>query len=157
MIGMLVIIGALVGLRAGIRGITLVVRGLAHADEDRSSLDVIRGIRGVAVAIGSAALAGGVLLEERWLVAFGLVFLLEELYETGVVALVLRAGEERDRLNAAFRARAARLPSSPSEDSPSSEFPHPAGPGRSDARRAASSISRGPWRGPAAGDSRTGC
>lgn len=86
----LVIIGALVGLCAGIRGIRLLVRGLVHADEDGSSLDVIRGIRGVAVAVGTAALAAGILLEQRWLLAFGLVFLLEELYETGVVALVLR-------------------------------------------------------------------
>ena len=109
MIDMLAVIGALVGLWAGVRGSRLVVRGLARADEDSASLDVIRGIRGVAVAVGSAALAGGVVLEQRWLLAFGAVFLLEELYETGVVALILRAALRRER--AAFPEPGARLPS----------------------------------------------
>ena len=37
-----------------------------------------------------AALAAGHVLDQTWLLVFGAVFLLEELYETGVVALVLR-------------------------------------------------------------------
>ena len=110
MVGMLVVAGALGGLWAGIRGIRLLARGLAHADEDRSSLDVIRGIRGLAVAVGTAALAGGVLLEQTWLLAFGLVFLLEELYETGVVALVLRGAQTPER-DPACRGRGALPPS----------------------------------------------
>ena len=40
-------------------------------------------------------LAGGLLLEQRWLLVFGIVFLLEELYETGVAILVLRAAREQ--------------------------------------------------------------
>src|SRR5688500_6814115 len=96
MIGMLAVMGALAGIAAGVRGIMLLVRGLAHADDERSSLDVIRGIRGVAVGVGTVALAGGILLEQTWLLAFGLVFLLEELYETGVVALVLRSAQQPD-------------------------------------------------------------
>jgi hypothetical protein len=91
MVGWLAVIVALVGAWAGVRGSMRLARGLAHADEDGSSLDVIRGLRGLAVAVGTAALAGGILLEQRWLLAFGCVFLLEELYETGVVALILRA------------------------------------------------------------------
>ena len=94
MIGLLAVMGALAGLGAGVRGIMLLVRGLAHADDESSSLDVIRGIRGVAVAVGTAALAGGILLEQKWLLAFGLVFLLEELYETGVVVLILRSARQ---------------------------------------------------------------
>jgi hypothetical protein len=94
MIGILAVIVALAGACAGGRGIRLLVRGLQRADETSSSLDVIRGIRGLAVALGTAALAGGVLLEQRWLLAFGLVFLLEELYETGVVIMILRAAQE---------------------------------------------------------------
>jgi hypothetical protein len=82
---------ALVGAGAGVRGIALLGRGLAYADDDRSSLDVIRGIRGVVIAVAAAALAGGMLFEQRWLLVFGTVFLLEELYETGVIILVLRA------------------------------------------------------------------
>jgi hypothetical protein len=157
MIGTLTVIGALAGAWAGVRGTRLLLRGLAHADEEHASLDVIRGIRGVAIAVGTAALAGGILLKERWLLAFGLVFLLEELYETGVVALVLRAAQEPDRFNSAFRARGAPLPSSPSEDPPSFESPHREGPAQSDARRAASPISRGAWRARAAAGSRKAC
>jgi hypothetical protein len=96
MIGMLAIIVAVAGAWAGGRGVMLLVRGLEHADEASSSLDVIRGIRGLAVALGTAALAGGVLLEQRWLLAFGLIFLLEELYETGVVVMILRSAQKRD-------------------------------------------------------------
>ena len=108
MIDVLAVVGALAGLWAGVRGCRLVIRGLARADEECASLDVIRGIRGVAVAVASAALAGGVVLEQRWLLAFGAVFLLEELYETGVVALILRAALRREQ---ASPRRGARLPS----------------------------------------------
>jgi hypothetical protein len=90
MITLVALVGALAGLWAGARGIVLLTRGLAHADDERSSLDVIRGIRGIAVAVGAVALAAGIVLAQTWLLAFGLVFLLEELYETGVVILVLR-------------------------------------------------------------------
>jgi hypothetical protein len=90
MLGWLAVSVALAGAWAGVRGFRLLVRGLQHADDDRASLDVIRGIRGVVVAVGTAALAGGSLFEQRWLLAFGGVFLLEELYETGVVILILR-------------------------------------------------------------------
>jgi hypothetical protein len=71
---------------AGLRGVRLLARGARDAD----SLAVIRGIRGVVVAVAALALAGGVAWEERGLLAFGAVFLAEELYETGVVALALR-------------------------------------------------------------------
>jgi len=43
------------------------------------------------LAIGGGwALAAGLLLEQMWLLVFGAVFLAEELYETGVLGLVLR-------------------------------------------------------------------
>lgn len=114
MVPMLAIVGALVGAVAAARGIVLLVRGVRHADQDGASLDIIRGIRGIAVGVGANALASGVLLEQRWLVAFGLVFLLEELYETGVVAGVLRARRARrdaadvDRHAEAAHSRAIR-------------------------------------------------
>jgi hypothetical protein len=157
MIGTVAVIGALAGLWAGIRGITLLARGLAHADEDSASLDVIRGIRGVAVALGTAALAGGVLLEQTWLLAFGVVFLLEELYETGVVALVLRAAQKAEPLTPAFREPGAPPPSSPLEGRPSFELRRRAARARSGVRRAASTTSRGPSRAPAAAGSQTTC
>jgi hypothetical protein len=95
MIEILVVLAVTVAGWAGVRGVALLARGIRHADDERSSLWVVRGIRGLAVAVGTAALAGGIALEATWLVAFGAVFLAEELYETGVVALVLRAAQRR--------------------------------------------------------------
>ena len=38
--------------------------------------------------------AAGLLLEQTWLLVFGAVFLAEELYETGVLVLVLRMADD---------------------------------------------------------------
>ena len=47
------------------------------------------------LAIGGGwALAAGLLLEQMWLLVFGAVFLAEELYETGVLVLVLRMADD---------------------------------------------------------------
>lgn len=51
------------------------------------------GVRGVVVAIGTLCLIAGALFGQTWLLVFGGVFLVEELYETGVVVLVLRAAD----------------------------------------------------------------
>ena len=51
-----------------------------------------RGLRGVVVGVGALSLAGGLVFEQRGLLAFGAVFLAEELYETAVLILVVRAG-----------------------------------------------------------------
>jgi hypothetical protein len=80
------------GAGAAVHGARRFARGYRGADDPASSLQVVRGIRGLVVAVGAWALAGGLLLEQTWLLVFGAVFLAEELYETGVVALVLRAG-----------------------------------------------------------------
>jgi len=53
--------------------------------------------RGIVVAVGAAALAGGMLFGQDWLLVFGAVFLAEELYETGVIALILRASLRHSR------------------------------------------------------------
>jgi hypothetical protein len=84
-----------------VRGGRLLALGLREADDEASSLRVIRGIRGVVVAVGLGALAGGVLFAQTWLLVFGAIFLAEELYETGVVVLVLRA--QARRISAAQR------------------------------------------------------
>jgi hypothetical protein len=39
-----------------------------------------------------ASLAIGTLLGQVWLVVFGALWLAEEIYETGILALILRAG-----------------------------------------------------------------
>lgn len=91
MSSVLIVLAAIAGAVAGIRGVALVARGLRAADDPRASLWLIRGIRGIAVAVGTTSLAAGLVLDQTWLLVFGAVFLLEELYETGVVALLLRA------------------------------------------------------------------
>ena len=84
--GMLAIGGA----AAAVHGARLATRAMRHADDAASSLWLIRGIRGLVVAIGAWALAVGLLFAQTWLLVFGGVFLAEELYETGVVIAVLR-------------------------------------------------------------------
>jgi hypothetical protein len=44
-----------------------------------------------------AALAGGMLFGQDWLLVFGAVSLAEELYETGVIALILRSSLRHSR------------------------------------------------------------
>lgn len=89
-VGMLVSITTL----AAIRGIRLLARGLREA----GSLDVIRGLRGCVIALATAAFAAGVLLPSTGWIIIGLVFLSEELYETAVLALLIRSGEKRRSL-----------------------------------------------------------
>jgi hypothetical protein len=75
------------------RGAQWLVKGLREADRPAGAVGVVRGIRGVIVAVSLAALGGGVLLASPGLLVFGAIFLGEELYETGVVLLALRVGQ----------------------------------------------------------------
>ena len=87
------VVALLLGLGGGwaaVHGARLFVAGARHADDPGSSLRVVRGIRGLVVAVAAWALAGGLVFEQTWLLVFGGVFLAEELSETGVVVLVLR-------------------------------------------------------------------
>ena len=77
-----------VGSYAALRGGRRLVRGLRAAD----SLELVRGLRGLVVAIAALAVTIGVLSGETGFVVFGGVFLGEELYETGVLALIIRCG-----------------------------------------------------------------
>src|SRR5262245_31662855 len=69
------------------RGTRRLLRGLSGAD----SLDVVRGLRGWVVALALGAGALGVLAAQSGFLVLGGIFLAEELYETGVLALILRA------------------------------------------------------------------
>ena len=92
MLALLAILVALAGTAALGRGVALFLRGVRRADDPDSSLWLIRGIRGIVMAVAAASLAAGMLTGSTGFLVFGVVFLAEELYETGVVALVLRAG-----------------------------------------------------------------
>src|SRR5688572_25608401 len=89
----LAVLAILGGVWAGIRGLRLFARGLRSGDDPRCSLWVIRGLRGIIVWLCLTSLALGAVLEQVWLLVFGGLWLLEEIYETGVLALILRAGE----------------------------------------------------------------
>ena len=78
----------LAGTFFAVRGTRVLAAGLAHA----GSLDVIRGLRAWTIALSMMAFAVGVLSAQAGFLVLGGVFLAEELYETGVVALLIRAG-----------------------------------------------------------------
>lgn len=74
------------------RGTRLLRKGLRNPEDPRHTLWVVRGIRGGIVAIGLTCLGLGLLFGRRWLLVFGLIFLGEELFETGIMILALRSG-----------------------------------------------------------------
>ena len=65
----------------------LVLRGENHPNRP---LWLTRGIRAEITSTAATILAVGIWFEIRWLVVFGIIFLLEELYETGFVILAIR-------------------------------------------------------------------
>ena len=83
----LMIAGAL----CAVRGTRRLARGLG----DAVSLDVIRGVRGWVIAFAMAAFTAGVLAAESGFLVLGAVFLGEELYETGIVVLIIRGADAR--------------------------------------------------------------
>jgi hypothetical protein len=87
------VLAVVIGAWAGTRGVRLFLRGLRSAEDPRASLWVIRGLRGIIVFVCLVSLALGAVLEQIWLLVFAGLWLLEEIYETGVLALILRAGE----------------------------------------------------------------
>lgn len=92
--GLLVLaaLAVVVGAWAGARGVSLLARGLRRGEDPSAPLWIIRGLRGIIVAICLVVLAVGTVLGQVWLVVFGALWLAEEIYETGVLALILRAG-----------------------------------------------------------------
>jgi hypothetical protein len=83
-------LGLILAIAAAWRGLRQLAAGLRQATRPAGALGVARGLRGVVAAVGLAALSAGLLLSSRGLLAFGVIFLAEELYETGVVILALR-------------------------------------------------------------------
>jgi len=67
------------------------LRRMRHGLRDSASLELVRGIRALVTAAAVAVFALALLTGERGLLAFAAVFLAEELYETGVLVLILRA------------------------------------------------------------------
>jgi hypothetical protein len=80
----------IIAVAAGWRGTRHLIRGIREADRPSGPLSVVRGFRSLTVAIGLAAASAGLLGGYAWLVAFGAIFLAEELYETGFLLLILK-------------------------------------------------------------------
>jgi hypothetical protein len=83
------------GTGAGIWGGKLFIRGLRFSGDPSAPLWIVRGLRGLVVMAGTWVLAGGILFSQIGLIVFGSIFLAEELYETGILALILRTGGAR--------------------------------------------------------------
>lgn len=83
---------SLIAVGAAWRGTRLLAQGIREADHPSGPIHVVRGFRSLTVAVGLGASSAGLLLAHTWLVAFGAIFLAEELYETGLLLLILRAG-----------------------------------------------------------------
>ena len=92
----LAVLAVVVGAWAGVRGVRLLARGLGGGEDPSAPLWVVRGFRGIIVALCMAFLALGTVLGQVWLVVFGALWLAEEIYETGILALILRAGARED-------------------------------------------------------------
>lgn len=58
---------------------------------DDGSLRVVRGIRGGILFAGLTCIGCGLALQVSWPIWFGLVFLAEEILETGIMVLALRS------------------------------------------------------------------
>jgi hypothetical protein len=86
----LVVLAAVFAWRA-VRQVARALRDSAHRD---SSLWLIRGIRALIIAAASLAFALGIVYGSRATMLIAAVILGEELYETGVVLLVLRRRQE---------------------------------------------------------------
>jgi hypothetical protein len=87
----LAVLAAVFGWRAG-RHLTGALRDPGHAD---SGIRLVRGIRALIIAATSLAFALGIVYESRTVMLIAAVILAEELYETGVVLLVLRRQRQR--------------------------------------------------------------
>ncbi len=81
---------SVIALATAWRGTHLFQRVFRHANHPERSLWLVRGIRAEITSTATAVLAFAIVYEYRWLAIFGIIFLLEELYETSVVILVLR-------------------------------------------------------------------
>ena len=82
----LIVLAAVLGWRA----LRHLARALRHSGEDDSSIWLIRGIRALIAAAASVAFALGVIYGSRATIIIAAVILGEELYETGILLLILR-------------------------------------------------------------------
>jgi hypothetical protein len=84
--GLLVFAGVLFA----VRGMRRLLRGLRHG----RSLELARGLRSCVTALAFGIFATGLLTGLNGVLVLGVVFLAEELYETGLLIAIVRSGEK---------------------------------------------------------------
>lgn len=88
-------LSSLVALFALIRGVPLLSLGLSRREDPDAPLHLARGARWFITALALACIAAGLCVESDAFVLFGVVFLLEELYETTAVVWIFTWGRRR--------------------------------------------------------------
>ncbi len=76
-------------------GLPRIYAALRRPEEDEAPLVFVRGIRAFIVSAAFSAIAIGRLTDSEGFFWFGVFFLAEELYETGVMLVILRWGRAR--------------------------------------------------------------
>lgn len=92
---LLVCVLGVLAVLAAAYGIPRIYGALRRPEGDGAPLVLVRGIRGFIVAAAFTSIAIGRLTESEGFFWFGVFFLAEESYETGVILLVLRWGKAR--------------------------------------------------------------
>ncbi len=86
---------ALLAALLAVHGTPRVAAALRQREEDHAPLLLVRGGRSLIAAAALLVIAGGIVGSSQALVWFGIAFLAEELYETGLVILILRRAERQ--------------------------------------------------------------
>lgn len=117
---------------SGWRGTRRLLRGLDGRADASAPLGLVYGIRGLIITAATLVLMAGILLANKWLLVFGAIFLLEELYETGFVILALKLDSKRRGLSTSEGASGERPPERPPrrETPRDAEFRFGSRPGR---------------------------
>jgi len=76
------------------------LRRMGRGLRESASLELVRGIRALVTAVAVVVFALALVTGERGLLAFAAVFLAEELYETGLLILIIRASEAAEPAHA---------------------------------------------------------
>ena len=87
----------LFGVTSAIRGLRFLFLGIYTPDHPCGPLRVVRGLRGVIVALAVLVWAVAILSRKEWLFRIGAIVLVQELYEMGFLSVILRAGRKAEK------------------------------------------------------------
>ena len=81
----------LLGMSSALRGLRFLIFAIRKPEHPSGPLRVVRGLRGLIVALALFAWAIALLYSKKWLFIIGAIVLAQELYEMGFLSLILRA------------------------------------------------------------------